>query len=89
VLPHVARVRNRQLMGSTQPPAFGIRSCGDVSLRSIDPSQPPCGGPEHLQLPAKHDKYSFCMTEGVGNPKTQLAGITAGTLREDAKARHQ
>jgi hypothetical protein len=43
----------------------------------------------HLWLPAKHDEYSFCVIEVVGNQKTQLAGVTAGTLHENAKAHPQ
>jgi hypothetical protein len=77
------------MRASAPPPAFGFRLRGDASLRTIGPPQPPRGGPGHLQLPVKHDGYSFYMSESIRNLKTRLAGVAAGTLYEDAKAHPQ
>jgi hypothetical protein len=76
-------------MASVPPPASGLSLHGDVSLCAIGPPQPPRGGPGHLQLPAKHGGYSFCVSEGIRYPKTRLVRVAAGTHREDAKARLQ
>jgi hypothetical protein len=73
-------------MVSAPPPASSVRPRGDVSLCAIGPPQPPRGGPEHLRLLVKHDEYSFCVIEGIENPKIQLAGVVAGTLHEYVKA---
>jgi hypothetical protein len=71
---------NLQLTVSAPPLASGIHSPGAASLRAISPSQPPRGGPGHLQLPVKHDNYSFCVIESIRNLKTRLAGVAVGSL---------
>jgi hypothetical protein len=57
------------LMAGTPPPTSSLRLYGDVSLRTVGPPQLPQGGLTHLQLPAKHDRYSFHVSEGIGNPE--------------------
>jgi hypothetical protein len=64
-------------MDSAPPPAYGIRPYGDSSFRVIDLSQPPHGGPRHLQLPTKHDEYYFCGIEDIMNKKTRLIEVAA------------
>jgi hypothetical protein len=76
-------------MASMPPLSSDLRMCGDTSLRAIGPPQPPLGDPRHLQLPAKHDRHSFCVSEGITNPKTRLARVVVGTHHKDAKARAQ
>jgi hypothetical protein len=71
------------------PLSSGIHPRGDTSLHAINPSQPLRGCLRHLWLPAKHDEYSFRVIEVVGNQKTQLTGVAAGTLLENAKAQPQ
>jgi hypothetical protein len=63
-----------RLMASTPPLASGICLHGDVSLHTVGPPQLPRGGLAHLWLPAKYDRYSFHVSEGIGNPETQLVG---------------
>jgi hypothetical protein len=57
---------NLRWMVGAPPPSSSLRSRGDASLRAIDPSQPPSGGPGHLWLPAEHDEYSFYVMGGGG-----------------------
>jgi hypothetical protein len=87
VLPCVTWMRQPSVDG--QDATSGLRLHDDVSLCAIGPPQPLRGGPGHLQLPTKYDGYSFCVSEGIENPKTQLVEVAAGTLCEDAKARPQ
>jgi hypothetical protein len=80
---------NLRLMASVPSPASDLRLRGDASVHAIGPLHPPLGDLRHLRLPAKHGGQSFCVSEGITNPKTQLAGVAAGTLHEDAKAHPQ
>jgi hypothetical protein len=75
-----------RLMASMPPPASGLCLRGDVSLHAIGPPHSPFGDPGHLWLYAKHDGYSFCVSKGITNMKTQLAEVPVDTLYEDVKA---
>jgi hypothetical protein len=76
-------------MVGTPPLASGLRLCGDASLHAVGSPQLPRGGLTHLQLPAKHNRYSFHVSKGIGDSETRLAGVAAGTLHKYAKARPQ
>jgi hypothetical protein len=63
-------------MASVPPRTYDLHAMGRL--------QPPHEDPGHLRLPEKHDGHSFCMSEGVTNPKAQLAGVVVGTIHGDA-----
>jgi hypothetical protein len=52
----------------------------------MGPCQLLLGGLAHLRLPAKHDRYSFHVSEGIGNIETRLVGVATGTLCKYVKA---
>jgi hypothetical protein len=73
-------------MASMPPPASDLHMHSFASLRAADPPQPSLGDPQCLRPPSNHGGDSLCVSEGIMNLKTLLAGVAVGTLREDAKA---
>jgi hypothetical protein len=78
-----------RLMVSTPLLNSSLCPLGDTSLRAINPPLPLHGDLGHLRLLTKHDEHLPCIIEYVGNSRTQLAGLTTGTLYEGAKAHPQ
>jgi hypothetical protein len=78
-----------QLMGGMPPLASALRPRGGASLRAMNSPYPQCGDIGHLRLPVKHNEYFLYVIECIRNLKTQLAGVAADTLCENAKAHPQ
>jgi hypothetical protein len=69
---------NLRLMTSVLPLASGLRLHSSINFRTTSPPHPPHGNSRRLQPPSD-----------VTYQTTRLAGVTAGTLREDPKAHPQ
>jgi hypothetical protein len=75
-----------RLIAGTTPLASGLCLSGSVSLCPAGPWQPSLGDLRYLLFPAKPDKHSSCISEGVMNLKVRLAGVATGTFHTEPKA---